>query len=62
LTPFKKPVEGCDIRGIWKKIVDEVGLEARISAIEEFNRANKYKKRGYGMQLGNFKHFSLRWS
>jgi xanthine dehydrogenase molybdopterin-binding subunit B len=48
MTPYKKIVEGCDIRGIWAKTVRDVNLEQRMAAVVKFNQANKYKKKGFG--------------
>src|SRR6202044_152712 len=39
----------CNIREIWVGVLQSWGLEQRAAAVEEFNRSNRWRKRGIAM-------------
>ncbi len=48
-THFGQPIWFCKIREHWDKIYAESQFEERLGLIDEFNRKNRWKKRGIAM-------------
>ncbi|XP_048590290.1 xanthine dehydrogenase/oxidase [Nematostella vectensis] len=46
LTPYNQPLTNCTVQRVWKELIEKSDFEHRRSAVEEFNRANCYAKRG----------------
>jgi xanthine dehydrogenase/oxidase len=49
VTPFGQALSYCYIREVWDYLKDVCGYEARRAEVEEFNRANRWRKRGIAM-------------
>lgn len=45
-TPYGQQLLYCNLDGVWSSIKKTSNYEARKKAVEEFNRSNRYKKRG----------------
>ena len=48
-TPVGQQLRYCNMKGVWQTIRKTSDYEARKIAVEEFNRGNRYKKRGIKM-------------
>ncbi|XP_050304513.1 xanthine dehydrogenase-like isoform X2 [Anthonomus grandis grandis] len=46
LTPYNQPLENCTIDKCWKQCLTTSEFFKRRKEVEEYNRQNKYKKRG----------------
>ncbi|EDO33791.1 predicted protein [Nematostella vectensis] len=46
LTPYNQPLTSCTVQRVWDELMEKSDFEHRRSAVEEFNRANRYAKRG----------------
>ena len=49
VTPYGQPVEDCIIQDIVKKLVKTSAYAKRRKAVENFNKANRYVKRGIAL-------------
>ncbi|WP_084437532.1 molybdopterin cofactor-binding domain-containing protein [Niveispirillum irakense] len=49
VTPFGQALSYCYIRDVWKYLKDTAKFEERYAAVQEFNRANRWRKRGIAM-------------
>jgi xanthine dehydrogenase/oxidase len=49
VTPFGQALSYCYMREVWDYLKDACGYEARRAEVEEFNRANRWRKRGIAM-------------
>ncbi|HEX6088320.1 MAG TPA: molybdopterin cofactor-binding domain-containing protein [Thermoanaerobaculia bacterium] len=48
-TPYGEVLDYCILDDVWKRIAKMADFEKRRAAVESFNRANKWKKRGISM-------------
>lgn len=46
VTPFGQALSYCYMRDVWKYIEEKSDYRARVKKVEEFNKNNKWKKRG----------------
>lgn len=46
MTHFNVPLINCNVQRSWKHIDDKFQITEKRKAVEEFNKVNKYKKRG----------------
>jgi xanthine dehydrogenase/oxidase len=49
VTPFGQALSYCYMREVWEYLKDKCGYEARVAEVEEFNRANRWRKQGIAM-------------
>lgn len=49
ITPFGTEVKNCTLPEIWKNCRSEAQYEERLKQVQQFNRENKWKKRGLSM-------------
>ena len=49
VTPFGQALSYCYMREVWDYLKDICGYEARRAEVEEFNLANRWRKRGIAM-------------
>jgi xanthine dehydrogenase/oxidase len=48
-TPFGQALKFCRINQIWHDFKEKIDFKTRAAAVDEFNKANKWKKRGVSM-------------
>jgi xanthine dehydrogenase/oxidase len=48
-TPFNQALKPCYVREIWDKLRESSDFEQRAKAVEDFNRKNRWRKRGISM-------------
>lgn len=48
-TPYLQGLKYCDVRKVWNDVKESSDYDRRVREIEEFNRANRTKKRGLTM-------------
>ena len=48
-TPYGEALKYCDLHGIWKMLMHSSDFTARERAVQEFNRQNRWLKRGISM-------------
>lgn len=48
-TPFGQALKFCRINQIWEDFKEKIDFDERVEAVEEFNKKNKWKKRGISM-------------
>ncbi|MFY0523543.1 molybdopterin cofactor-binding domain-containing protein [Archangium gephyra] len=49
VTPFGQALSYCYIRQVWSYLKDKCGYEAKRRSVDEFNAANRWRKRGLAM-------------
>lgn len=49
LTPAGQLIEECNAKACWDVVWDTSGYEARRGAVEEYNKRNRYRKRGLAL-------------
>ena len=49
VTPFGQALSFCYIREVWDYLKTQCGYAAKLKAVEDFNAANKWRKRGIAM-------------
>jgi xanthine dehydrogenase/oxidase len=45
-TPYAEPLESCYMREVWDYTLQQADFERRAAAVEQFNAANRWRKRG----------------
>eukprot|EP00300_Choanocystis_sp_HF-7_P021075 c20731_g1_i2.p1 GENE.c20731_g1_i2~~c20731_g1_i2.p1 ORF type:complete len:1155 (+),score=277.93 c20731_g1_i2:26-3490(+) len=48
-TPYRQVLNDCHLRQMWAQLTTEAEYEARETEIQNFNKQNRYKKRGIAM-------------
>ena len=48
-TPAGQPLHDCDLQTLWPRLTEDWEIQARRTEITEFNRANRWRKRGLCM-------------
>lgn len=46
VTPYAEPLESCYMREVWDYTLEKADFAAREAAVEQFNAANRWRKRG----------------
>lgn len=49
MTPYKQKLDYCSIRDLWTQFEPSVQYTTRRAAVDAFNSANRWKKRGISM-------------
>ena len=48
-TPYMEPLEGCNLRALWKQLEADCSFVSRRAEVEAFNQENRWRKRGISM-------------